>query len=97
MALLVMVIWSFVENSIKGPIPKEELAGRFNAFEFGKNMEPSEVKAMMESGQLEEWGGKKNVDYETLGLKSDTPWYSRPGPYEIFTVAAMIALMIWLW
>lgn len=97
MALVVMVIWSLVENSIKGKIPKKQLASRFNAFDFGKKMEPAQVKKMMESGELEDWHGKQNLDYETLGLKKSAPWYSRPGPYEIFTIVAMIALMIWLW
>ena len=96
-ALAVMVIWSCLENSIKGRIPKNQLASRFNAFDFGKDMEPAEVQKMMESSDLEEWDGKRNIQYETLGLKKSAPWFTRPGLYEILTIVAMIALMIWLW
>ena len=60
-------------------------------------MEPSDVKTMMESGELEDWDGKRNVKYETLGLSKSAPWYTRPGPYEIFAIAILVALMIWLW
>jgi solute:Na+ symporter, SSS family len=96
-ALAMMVVWSLAENAIKGRIPRNQLAARFNVFEFGKSMTPEEAKAMMETGGLEDWDAKRNIDYETLGLRKDVPWYSHPGPYEIFTVVAMIALMIWLW
>ena len=96
-AALTIIIWSRIENKIKGRIPRHEIASRMNIFEFGKTMSPDEVKAMLESNEINDWKGKKHVDYKTLGLKPDTPWYSRPGPYELFTIAAMIALMIWLW
>ena len=96
-ALATMVIWSLIENAVRGPIPKSQLASRFNSFDFGKNMAPEEVKSMMESSELEDWDAKRNIRYETLGLKRDTPWYSRPGLYEILTVVVMIVIMIWLW
>lgn len=96
-AMATLVIWSLVENAIKGAIPRNQLASRFNAFDFGRAMTPSEAKAMMETGGLEEWHAKRNIDYETLGLRKDVPWYSRPGLYEILTVVVMIAMMIWLW
>lgn len=96
-ALVTMVVWSLVENAIKGPIPKNQLASRFNAFDFGKNMTPEEAHAMMDSGGLEDWKSKANIQYETLGVRKDVPWYSRPGLYEILTVVVMIAIMIWLW
>ena len=96
-ALAVLVIWSLVENAIKGRIPKTELAGRFNAFDFGKPMSPDEIEALMKSDELEHWPSRDNVLPETLGLPKSTPWYARPGLYEILTVVVMIIIMIWLW
>lgn len=96
-ALVTVVVWSLVENALKGPIPRTELAGRFNARDFGREMSSEEVREMMESGQLEDWPGKENIQYETLGTEKSAPWYSRPGVYEIFTVVVMIGIMIWLW
>ena len=96
-SILVLVISSLIENSLKGPIPKNELAARFNTFDFGKNMEPAEVKKMMEEPGLENWEGKKNLQYDTLGLKKSTPWYSQPGFYEILTILLTIVFMILLW
>ncbi|MFK7850636.1 MAG: sodium:solute symporter [Akkermansiaceae bacterium] len=96
-ALVTMVVWSLVENAVKGPIPKSQLASRFNTFDFGKNMTPDEAKELMEDGGLEDWKAKANIQYETLGIRSDVPWFSRPGFYEISTVVLMIAIMIWLW
>ncbi|MGD1978867.1 MAG: hypothetical protein PVJ98_05710 [Akkermansiaceae bacterium] len=96
-AIVTMVIWSFVENAIKGPIPRRELAGRLNARDFGGNLIPDQVQRMMQSNELEDWPGKENVDFETLGIRASTPWYARPGFYEILTLAIVIGIMIWLW
>lgn len=95
--LATIVIWSIFENRIKGRIPRSELAGRFNTYDFGRPMSPAEVKSMMESDDLESWKAKKNVDYSTLGLEPETPWYARPGLYEVLAIVLMVVLMIWLW
>lgn len=96
-ATLLLIVWSLIENSMKGRIPKTQLAGRMNAFDFGRQMPPEEIERMMTSGEIEHWSAEDHVEFDKLGLRSDTPWYARPGFYEILTVIAMIALMIWLW
>ena len=96
-AFVILIVWSIVENRIRGPIPKHELASRFNAFDFGRNMTPARICESMESGEMGDWEAKANLDYDKLGIAEGSPWYSRPGPYEIFTLVGMIALMIWLW
>ena len=60
-------------------------------------MSTDQVQEMLESDEIRDGKGKENIDFDTLGLKPGTPWYSRPGPYEIFTIVAMITMMIWLW
>lgn len=96
-ALAVLVLWSMVENAIKGRIPNSKFAGRFNAFDFGKPMTADEVMEMIRDDELEDWPSRKNVLPETLGLSKSTPWYARPGLYEILTVVVMIVIMICLW
>jgi SSS family solute:Na+ symporter len=96
-ASLILVIWSIVENRLRGRIPKHEFASRFNAFDFGKDMTPAQVRKFMESGEMGAWEAKAALDYDKLGLPEGSPWYSRPGPYEISALVATIALMIWLW
>lgn len=96
-AVLLLVFWSVYENSTKGRIPKSQLAGRMNAFDFGKSMTPDAVERMMTSGEIENWSVDEHVKFDTLGVRGDTPWYARPGLYEILTVVAMILLIIWLW
>ena len=96
-AIVTMVVWSLFENALRGRIPKGELAGRLNAFDFGKDMSGEELREMVESGQVGDWEARRNIDFGTLGLREDAPWYSRPGPYEVATVMLMISIMIWLW
>ena len=93
-----LVVWSLVENAIKGPIAEHTLARRLSTFDLGRNnMTPDEVKAMMSADEVGDWPAKSNVDFDKLGIRKDLPWYRKPGPYEIAVVIAMIALMIWLW
>ena len=97
-ALLVMAVWSLVENKVKGRLPEHSIARRLNTFDLGRNnMTPDEVKAMMSADEVGDWPAKENVDFDKLGIRKDVPWYRKPGPYEIAVVIAMIALMIWLW
>lgn len=96
-AVVVLIFWSVIENRLCGPIPTGELASRFNALDFGRHMTPDEVKGMMQGGDLAVWQAKENVDYDRLGIQAGTPWYARPGLYEILTLLAMVILMIWLW
>ena len=97
-AAVVLVVWSLVENAIKGPIGMHTLARRLSTFDLGRNnMTPDEVKAMMSADEVGEWPAKSNVNFDKLGIRQDVPWYRKPGPYEIAVVVAMIALMTWLW
>ena len=96
-SLVVMVIWSIVENSIKGRIPREKLASRFNTFEFGKAISGEEVKEMIECGGIKPWDAQKNIDYSKLGVQKNTPWYSRPGLFELAALVFLISILIWLW
>ena len=97
-AVLVLLLWSLIEIGVRGPLPAHSLAKRLNTFDLGRNnMTPEEVKAMMSADEVGDWAAKENVDYDTLGIRKDLPWYRRPGPYEIAVVVAMIALMVWLW
>jgi hypothetical protein len=97
-AVLVLIIWSFFENRIYGRAAEHTLARRLSTFDLGRNnMTPDEVHAMMSADEVGDWPAKENVDFETLGIRKDLPWYRKPGPYEIAVVIAMIALMIWLW
>ena len=96
-SLVVMVIWSIVENSIKGHIPREELASRLNTFEFGRSLTGEEVKEMVESGGIRPWAAQKNIDYSKLGIQKGIAWYSRPGLFETTALVFLISIMIWLW
>lgn len=97
-AILVLIVWSLVENKLTGPLPEHSLARRLNTFDLGRNnMTPDEVHAMMSADEVGGWAAKENVDFEKLGIRSDLPWYRKPGPYELTVVIAMILLMIWLW
>lgn len=96
-AFAVLIVWSVVENRVRGRIPKHELASRFNAFDFGRKMTPAQIRESMESGEMGDWEAKASLDYGKLGIAEGSPWYSRPGPYEVATLLGMIALMIWLW
>ena len=96
-SLVVMVIWSIVENSIKGRIPREELASRLNTFEFGRSMTGEELKELVESGDIKPWEAQKNIDYSKLGIQKGIAWYSRPGLFETIALVFLISIMIWLW
>lgn len=97
-AVLVLIIWSLFENRIYGRAAEHTLARRLSTFDLRhNNMTPDEVHAMMSADEVGDWPAKENVDFETLGIRKDQPWYRKPGPYEIAVVIAMIALMIWLW
>ncbi|MGC6460117.1 MAG: sodium:solute symporter family protein [Akkermansiaceae bacterium] len=96
-AIVVMILWSLIENRMKGPIPKNQLAARFNAFDFGRSLSPQEIQAMIQNDALDSWGGKANLNFDTLGLKTSTPWFRHPGFYENTILILIIALMVLLW
>ena len=95
---VVLVVWSLIENSVHGRIPKTELAGRLNAFDLGKNtMTASEVEAVMADDHVGDWPSKSNVDYSRVGVREGAAWYARPGIYETLVVVTLLALVILLW
>ncbi len=96
-SVIVMIVWSLIENRIKGPIPEDELASILNACCFGRQMSSSQVEQMIEERQIKPWEGQKNVKYATVGWSKKLAWYSRPGTYEGLTVVLMVVLMIWWW
>lgn len=96
-AVLVLILWSLVENARRGRTPRSELAGQLNLFDLGNSrMTPEQVRAVMEGDRLGHWPAKQNVEYDKVGVRADCPWYARPGLYEVLTLVAIVILVIWL-
>ena len=89
--------WSLYENNRKGTVPETELASFLNSSDMGKQVTPEEVKKMVESFPVAPWEGKKNIDYNRLGIPANLPWYSHPSTFEFFTLVLLVVLMIWWW
>ena len=89
--------WSIIENKRKGIIPETELAGVLNAMIMGKSATPEEVKKIIETLPVPPWEGKKNLDYNRLGIPADLPWYSNPATFEISIFVLLAVLMVWWW
>ena len=96
-AIIMLIIWSLIENRSKGRPPANSLAARMNIFDFGKGMTPEQVTSMMTNEDFPSWSSKSNLDFQKLGIPGNAPIYARPGIYETLTVVAMVLLMIWLW
>ena len=94
---LCLILWSMIENSIRGPIPEAELASILNSFELGKPAQPEEVKRSIESRQIGPWQGQENMDYATVGTPAKVPWYSNPTTFEALAAILLLILMIWWW
>jgi SSS family solute:Na+ symporter len=96
-AACIFVCWSVVENRIRGPIPKTQLASILNAVDLGREADSEAVRGMLESRPLVPWDGQANLDYESLGTTKTLRWYSRPGTFELSAFALLVLLMIWWW
>jgi hypothetical protein len=40
---------------------------------------------------------RENLAADTLGIARGTPWYGRPGTWELAAAILLIALMVWWW
>lgn len=94
---MVFFLWSVLENRRRGFLPEDELAGGLNAFDLGRQADSEEVREMIESRPKATWEGKENLDFRTLGISKNVPWYSHPTTYEILVVILLVVLMIWWW
>jgi hypothetical protein len=94
---VVFVAWSIIENRIKGPIPDSELASILNSRELGSTAGADEVEQMIRSRPLRPWDGQANIDYDSVGIPKDLPWYAHPTTFEVSVVVLLVVLMIWWW
>ncbi|MFH1923863.1 MAG: hypothetical protein ABIP48_28730 [Planctomycetota bacterium] len=94
---IVFVVWSMIENRIKGPIPETELASILNSRDLGRPAEPDEIREIIERRSFPPWEGQENVDYSTLGTPKNVPWYSHPTTWEILVAVLLVVLMVWWW
>jgi hypothetical protein len=93
----IFVIWSKIENRLKGSIPNQEIASILNSFELGKTMKGRDVLKTLLGNPLRPWPGRRNLDFNTLGVPDGTPWYLRPDAPELTVTAILIVLMLWWW
>ena len=94
---IVFVVWSMIENKVRGPIPQTELASILSSSKLGKSATPREVKEMIQSQPVPPWEGQKNLDYDALGIPENVPWYSHPTTFEVSAIVLLVVLMIWWW
>jgi SSS family solute:Na+ symporter len=94
---IVFVGWSFIENRVRGAIPDTELASILNCRELGRTAGPDEVEQLVRSQPLRPWDGQANIDYDSVGIPKDLPWYAHPATFEVSIVALLVVLMIWWW
>jgi hypothetical protein len=94
---LVFVGWSIMENRVKGPIPDTELASILNSHELGRTTGPDEVEQMIRSRTLRPWDGQANIDYHSVGIPRELPWYTHPTTFEGSIVVLLTVLMVWWW
>lgn len=96
-AVVMFILWSMIENQVRGPVAKAELANILNSFELGKSMTPREVEGIVRSSALEPWEGQNSLDFKILGVPDDVPWHSRPATFEVSAAVVLVALMLWWW
>lgn len=97
MSWICFFLWSMVENKLKGIIPQNELASALNFSLLGRADTPEELKKTIESLQVPPWEGKKNLDYNQMGVPVNLCWYSNPTTFEIAVLIFLLVLMIWWW
>lgn len=95
--VIAMIIISWIENRIRGPIPESDLASQLNIRQMGNlNLSPEmkeELKRRAkEAAKLEEF-----IDIAEPGIPEGTKWYLHPTFWELFTFAWLIALLIIFW
>ena len=90
-------VWTYYENGRYGPIPETELASKLNLHDIGKTGTPEEIRKRIEAIPCAEWDGKKNIEFDRLGIRAGLQWYRHPAFYEVFTFIILIILMIAWW
>jgi Na+/proline symporter len=96
-AWAVMIVWSLVENALRGRIPETELGARLNVYDLGRPGTPEDVQQVVAASPAARPPRTDNLDRGACGVPGATPWYSHPTTFELVAVALMIALMVWLW
>ena len=96
-ACAVMIVWSLVENALRGRIPESELGARLNVYDLGRPATPEGLQEFVAATPAARPLRTDNLDRGACGVPAHTPWYSHPTTFELAALALMIALMAWLW
>lgn len=94
---MVLVVWSVVENGLRGPIPRTDAASILNAYDFGRAGTAGACRRLLDAIPPPARPRTENLDRGACGTPSHTPWYKHPTTFEAVAVVLMILLMVWWW
>jgi SSS family solute:Na+ symporter len=96
-AWTVFFLWSWFENRYSGPLSETDLAAALNRKALGAPGTPAEIIQRVRQfpelqTQVAQYSSVKNP-----GLPEGTPWWRKPGTYEIGVTLFLLAVLVWWW
>ncbi len=88
---------SWIENRIRGPIPKDEIAAVLNRHDLGAPGTPEEVTARIQRMLDAHPDPATFSEVPNPGQPAGLPFFKRPVTWEIVTLVALTAVLIWWW
>jgi SSS family solute:Na+ symporter len=91
------VVWSWIENAVKGPISGRDLASVLNAFQLGRPASPEQVEELLAPHLAALGRPGEKLDCRTMGAPAGVRWYAHATAFELAALALLIVLMAWWW
>jgi uncharacterized sodium:solute symporter family permease YidK len=96
-AWVALIVWSLVENWLRGPIADADVASVLNVHGLGRPGTPEEIPSRVTGIPPPARPRPDNLDRKACGTPSHTPWYQHPTTFEAVALLLLIVLMIWWW
>ena len=88
---------SWIENRVRGPIPRDQVAAVLNRRDLGAPGTPEEVTARIRRLLGAHPDPARFTEVPCPGVPAGLPLLKRPATWEMVTLAALTAVLIWWW